>query len=77
VVTACCHWKAVHSLYAAVSFSAVYHPPASPATVTISLRIEPQLLRQVHLMAERQEMTVSATARHLLALGMDQLQPTA
>jgi hypothetical protein len=47
---------------------------ATPPTVVLTVRLEPQLLRQVHLMAERREMTVSGAARHLMALGMDQLQ---
>jgi hypothetical protein len=35
------------------------------------------MLRQLHLLADRREMTVSGAARHLMALGMDQLQAAA
>jgi hypothetical protein len=51
--------------------------PANPPTVTLTVRLEPQLLRQVHQLADRREMTVSAAARHLMVVGMDQLLPAA
>jgi len=50
---------------------------ATPPTVTLTVRLEPQMLRQVHQLADRHEMTVSGAARHLLAIGMDQLQSAA
>jgi len=50
---------------------------ATPPTVTLTVRLEPQMLRQLHLLADRREMTVSGAARHLMALGMDQLQAAA
>jgi predicted transcriptional regulator len=50
---------------------------ATATTVTLTVRLEPQLLRQVHQLADRREMTVSGAARHLLAIGIDQLQAAA
>jgi hypothetical protein len=50
---------------------------AAPATTTMAVRLEPHLLRQVHLLADRREISVSDAARHLLALGIDQLQRVA
>ncbi len=49
----------------------------APATAVLSVRVEPQLLRQVHQLADRREISVSDAARHLLAIGMDQLQAAA
>ena len=52
-------------------------PADSGPTVNIGVRVEPRLLRQLHLLADRQEMSLSATARHLMVLGMEQLQTAA
>jgi len=48
-----------------------------PASAVLAVRVEPQLLRQVHLLAHRSEISVSDAARHLLVAGMEQLQPAA
>ena len=53
------------------------HSHATPATAVLSVRVEPQLLRQVHQLADRREISVSDAARHLLAAGIDQLQAAA
>ena len=53
------------------------HSATAPASAVLSVRVEPQLLRQVHQLADRREMTVSGAARHLLAIGIDQLQAAA
>ena len=52
------------------------HTQTTPST-HLSVRLDPQLLRQVHLLADRREITVSDAARHLLTIGMGQLQQAA
>ena len=42
--------------------------------MNIGVRLEPQFLREIHRIADRKELSVSATARHLMALGLEQLQ---
>ena len=49
----------------------------APPTAVLSLRLDPQLLREVHLLADRRDITVSDAARHLLVVGMGQLTEAA
>jgi len=53
------------------------HSPVTPASTVVSVRLEAPLLRQLHLLADRRAMTVSDAARHLMTLGIDQLQAAA
>jgi predicted transcriptional regulator len=52
-------------------------PAKNPATITLSTRVEPELLRQLHQLADRRDVSLCAAARHAMALGMEQLQPAA
>lgn len=52
-------------------------PAKNPATIQLSTRVEPELLRQLHALADRRDVSLCAAARHALVLGMEQLQPAA
>jgi len=52
-------------------------PAKNPATITLSTRVEPEMLRQLHRLADRREVSLCAAARHALALGLEQLQTAA
>ena len=49
-------------------------PAKNPATITLSTRVEPELLMQLHQLADRREVSLCAAARHAMAVGMEQLQ---
>jgi hypothetical protein len=48
-------------------------PSKTPATVQLSTRVEPELLLQLHQLADRRDVSLCAAARHAMALGMEQL----
>ena len=52
-------------------------PAKNPATVTLHTRVEPELLRELHRLADRRDVSLCAAARHALALGIDQMQSAA
>jgi predicted transcriptional regulator len=52
-------------------------PAKNPRSVVVSTRVEPELLRELHRLAERRDVTLCAAAGHALALGLEQLQPAA
>jgi predicted transcriptional regulator len=52
-------------------------PAKNPATITLSTRVEPELLLQLHRLADRRDVSLCAAARHALALGLEQLQTAA
>ena len=51
--------------------------PHQPPTTVLGVRLEPAVLRQVHQLAEARQLTISDAARHLLNIGLKQLQATA
>lgn len=48
-------------------------PAKNPATIQLSTRVEPELLLQLHQLADRRDVSLCAAARHAMALGMEQL----
>lgn len=54
-----------------------YSPTYQPRNPVLGVRLEPAVLRQVHQLAEARELTISDAARHLLNIGLKQLQATA
>lgn len=51
--------------------------PNQPPTTVLGVRLQPAVLRQVHQLAEDRDLTISDAARHLLNVGLKQLQATA
>ena len=55
--------------------------PSKPSTdktyVNVCVRVEAGLLRDLHRMAERQDLPLGTAARHLMVLGLEQLQTAA
>ena len=53
------------------------NPSRQPATTVLGVRLEPTVLRQVRQVADARQLTLSDATRQLLAVGLEQLQPTA
>ena len=49
--------------------------PHQPPTTVLGVRLEPAVLRQVHQVAADRDLSISGAARHLLALGLEQVKP--
>jgi hypothetical protein len=67
----------VHSLLTAALITAMPNSTRQPATTVLGVRLEPTVLRQVRQVADARQLTLSAATRQLLAVGLEQLQPTA
>jgi hypothetical protein len=53
-----------------------YRSP-NPASAVVSTRVEPQVLKRIYQLAERDGTTASGVTRHLITLGLEQIQTAA